>query len=351
MPNFLVKEDIRVSGSNLSRQARRFPPQHCLRLRRRGAVSNLFNRCPARVRIREFLKQNPKGGVHHLGILAEDYNAGVAGMSGRGFKMVQSGRNGETRFAYFDVGHPIGTLMEIVCLAPAIKEAFAKLKRGQLEARARSSLLRQSSSGRVDGSGRRPPRAGRGARGRAGACLCTPSMLARLIVAMTSPSMSKIGALMPITPGCIKPIGNGHALFVDFTKSLSNLPSFATRSARQHPFVRRVPARSSTWSCGDRDRRQRRGRLKTSIAASPCRLNQQRNRLQVERLADTVGPCEPETESAAVVSSRSRSVSSVSWAISTTSMLRIAAKPSSAAKRPRHIGGRKCRPVALDRYG
>jgi hypothetical protein len=52
-------------------------------------------------------------------------------MTGRGFKLVQSGRNGETRFAYFDVDHPIGTLMEIVCLAPAITAAFERLKRGE----------------------------------------------------------------------------------------------------------------------------------------------------------------------------------------------------------------------------
>jgi hypothetical protein len=42
---------------------------------------------------------------------------------------VQSGRNGETRFAYFDVEHPIGTLLEVVYLAAPIRAAFERLKR------------------------------------------------------------------------------------------------------------------------------------------------------------------------------------------------------------------------------
>jgi hypothetical protein len=67
--------------------------------------------------------------VQHLGILVDDYAAAVADMEARGFKLVQSGRNGETRFGYFDIDDPIGTLMEVVYLAPAERAGFERMKR------------------------------------------------------------------------------------------------------------------------------------------------------------------------------------------------------------------------------
>jgi methylmalonyl-CoA/ethylmalonyl-CoA epimerase len=130
VPNFLVKEDIQ--GQDQTYRGKPGDFRHSIAFGYAGDVQiELIQSLSGASTYSEFLEQNPKGGVHHLGILADDYTASVADMTGRGFEMVRSGRNGETRFAYFDVGHPIGTLMEIVCLAPAIKEAFAKLKRGQ----------------------------------------------------------------------------------------------------------------------------------------------------------------------------------------------------------------------------
>ncbi len=131
VPNFLVKEDIQ--GQEQTYRGKPGDFRHSIAFGYAGDTQiELIQSLGGASTYSEFLEQNPNGGVHHLGILSDDYNAGVADMTGRGFKLVQSGRNGETRFAYFDVAHPIGTLMEIVCLAPAIKAAFERLKRGEV---------------------------------------------------------------------------------------------------------------------------------------------------------------------------------------------------------------------------
>jgi methylmalonyl-CoA/ethylmalonyl-CoA epimerase len=77
-----------------------------------------------------FLERNPQGGMQHYGIDVADYDQAVKDMSARGFTLIQSGRNGETRFGYFDTTHVIGTLTEVVYLQPREKERFERLKRG-----------------------------------------------------------------------------------------------------------------------------------------------------------------------------------------------------------------------------
>jgi len=77
----------------------------------------------------DYLAKNPQGGVQHLGILVEDYDAALAEMKGRGFKLVQTGRNGDTRFAYFDTADSLGTLTEVVYLAPAERAGYERMKR------------------------------------------------------------------------------------------------------------------------------------------------------------------------------------------------------------------------------
>jgi len=77
----------------------------------------------------EFLKDHSKGGVQHLGIMVDSYDAAVADMKARGFTLVQTGRNGETKFAYFDIDDLAGTLMEVVYLAPAERAGFEKMRR------------------------------------------------------------------------------------------------------------------------------------------------------------------------------------------------------------------------------
>ena len=59
-------------------------------------------------------------------------DAAAADMKARGFDLVQSGRNGDTRFAYFDTDGLIGTLTELVYLAPAERAGFERMKRKEI---------------------------------------------------------------------------------------------------------------------------------------------------------------------------------------------------------------------------
>jgi catechol 2,3-dioxygenase-like lactoylglutathione lyase family enzyme len=79
----------------------------------------------------EFLKKVPGGGMQHTGILVDDYDKGVAEMTAKGFTLVQSGRNGDTRFGYFDTDRVIGTLTEVVYRAPKEEEFIARFRRGE----------------------------------------------------------------------------------------------------------------------------------------------------------------------------------------------------------------------------
>jgi len=57
-----------------------------------------------------------------------DFHAAIAGMTARGYAVVQSGRNGETRLAYFDTDRDVGVLTEIVYLAPEERAKFEAMK-------------------------------------------------------------------------------------------------------------------------------------------------------------------------------------------------------------------------------
>ena len=128
VPTFLVKEDIAGEEQTYLGKPGHF--RHSIAFGYAGEMQiELIQSLSGASTYSDFLGQNPKGGIHHLGIMGDDYAAAVADMTARGFTLVQSGRNGETRFAYFDVEHPIGTLLEVVYLAAPIRAAFERLKR------------------------------------------------------------------------------------------------------------------------------------------------------------------------------------------------------------------------------
>lgn len=77
-----------------------------------------------------YLRQNPRGGVQHVGILVDDFDAAVAAMTARGFEAVQSGCHGETKLVYFDTGEASGTLTEIITIAPDELAMFERFKQG-----------------------------------------------------------------------------------------------------------------------------------------------------------------------------------------------------------------------------
>jgi methylmalonyl-CoA/ethylmalonyl-CoA epimerase len=129
--SFLVKEDIEGEEQTYRGKPGNF--RHSIAFGYAGEMQvELIQALSGESTYSEFLEQHPGGGIHHLGILVEDYVAAVADMKARGFELVQSGRNGETRFAYFEVDHPIGTLLEVVYLAAPIRAAFERLKRKEI---------------------------------------------------------------------------------------------------------------------------------------------------------------------------------------------------------------------------
>ena len=76
----------------------------------------------------EFLDRAPAGGVHHLGYSVEDYDTATADLLSRGYRLVQRGTFGDTKFGYFETADDPGTVTEIVYLDANVKGMFANIK-------------------------------------------------------------------------------------------------------------------------------------------------------------------------------------------------------------------------------
>jgi methylmalonyl-CoA/ethylmalonyl-CoA epimerase len=76
----------------------------------------------------EFLDRVPAGGVHHLGYSVEDYDGATADLLQRGYRLVQRGTFGDTKFGYFETADDPGTVTEIVYLDANVKGMFANIK-------------------------------------------------------------------------------------------------------------------------------------------------------------------------------------------------------------------------------
>jgi methylmalonyl-CoA/ethylmalonyl-CoA epimerase len=75
----------------------------------------------------EFLAAHPEGGVHHTGVLVDDYDEAVAELSKKNAK-VQTGRVGDTRFAYFDKIGTLGEYIEVLQLGNDFVELFERIR-------------------------------------------------------------------------------------------------------------------------------------------------------------------------------------------------------------------------------
>lgn len=76
----------------------------------------------------EFLERVPAGGVHHLGYSVDDYEGATADLLARGYRPVQRGTFGDTKFGYFESPDDPGTVTEIVYLDANVKSMFASIK-------------------------------------------------------------------------------------------------------------------------------------------------------------------------------------------------------------------------------
>jgi hypothetical protein len=80
----------------------------------------------------EFLKAHPEGGVQHLGYRVDDIAAATGAMIEKGYRVVQSGRAGNTRLAYFHTTPMFGTAIELLDIEPAELATFERLRRGEI---------------------------------------------------------------------------------------------------------------------------------------------------------------------------------------------------------------------------
>jgi methylmalonyl-CoA/ethylmalonyl-CoA epimerase len=76
----------------------------------------------------EFLDRVPDGGIHHLGYSVDNYDAATKDLEARGYKLVQRGTFGDTKFGYYESPDDIGTLTEIIYLDANVQDMFANLK-------------------------------------------------------------------------------------------------------------------------------------------------------------------------------------------------------------------------------
>jgi hypothetical protein len=77
---------------------------------------------------KEFLDAGGRG-VHHLAAFTDDFRAASAAIEGRGGMRIQGGRVADgSSIAYFDMGGPEPSILEIACLMPPALELFAAIK-------------------------------------------------------------------------------------------------------------------------------------------------------------------------------------------------------------------------------
>lgn len=67
--------------------------------------------------------------MHHVAIIAADYDAALARYTGQGFAVASQGEFGDVRFAYVDCSSAIGHMVEILEDKPTIQRFFGAVKR------------------------------------------------------------------------------------------------------------------------------------------------------------------------------------------------------------------------------
>jgi hypothetical protein len=83
---------------------------------------------PAPSTYRKFLDAGRRG-VHHLGTVADDYDAQMAAARAAGIKVIMEGELPLSRFAYLETDRDYsGTMIEIIDMRPPMRELFEIVK-------------------------------------------------------------------------------------------------------------------------------------------------------------------------------------------------------------------------------
>ncbi len=67
--------------------------------------------------------------MHHVAVIAEDYDAAVAAYAAQGHEIASSGQFGEIRFCYVDTVQSLGHMVEILEESSAIRAFFSMIER------------------------------------------------------------------------------------------------------------------------------------------------------------------------------------------------------------------------------
>lgn len=69
-----------------------------------------------------------RSGLHHVGVIAEDFDADLSRYRDAGFPVAFSGVSGGMRFSYIDTSERLGIMVELLEEVPGLHERFAAIR-------------------------------------------------------------------------------------------------------------------------------------------------------------------------------------------------------------------------------
>ena len=126
-PRFMVLREIVVENGWFRGGPATINQQHGVRLCRRRSVRS--DRAGRRKKHLFGISRSGAGRRRASSrLFDQDYDAATADLLARGYRLVQRGTFGDTKFGYFESSDDPGTMTEIVYLDPNVRGMFANIK-------------------------------------------------------------------------------------------------------------------------------------------------------------------------------------------------------------------------------
>jgi methylmalonyl-CoA/ethylmalonyl-CoA epimerase len=125
-PRFMVLRDILVENAWF--RGASDPIKHSMAFGYVGDVQfEVIQPISGKSTYSEFIERVPAGGVHHLGYSVDNYEDAALDIEARGYRLVQRGTFGGTKFGYFETADDPGTITEILFLDANVIGMFANI--------------------------------------------------------------------------------------------------------------------------------------------------------------------------------------------------------------------------------